>query len=233
MTTNCRSVWMSLCAAASGALVGCGGHHFSYRYRLTIRVETPEGVRTGSGVLECRAFDTEGQFPQLDRRRGGAMVAGEAVVVDLGSRGLLFVLLSGGRRPYVDELSANAVVRAGLVRRGPELYTDFAKEVTNVHGEVAVLPSELPTLVRFRDIADPSSVEFVDPNDLTASFGLGVRLLGASIEMTSDPVTTGIEKQLGWLAALKGGYLDGQFAGGGPALSNILHGGNFKSSKGQ
>ena len=57
-----------------------------------------------------------------------------------------------------------------------------------------------PTIVRFRDIADPKSVEQVDPDDLAKSFGPGVKLKSLTVQMTDEPVTTGIEKRLGWLA---------------------------------
>lgn len=49
-------------------------------------------------------------------------------------------------------------------------------------------------------------MEAVDPNDLAANFGPGLRLKGATIEMTADPVTTGIEKWLPWIASLPENY---------------------------
>jgi hypothetical protein len=57
-------------------------------------------------------------------------------------------------------------------------------------------------LVRFRDIADPTSVEKVDPDNLAASFGEGVKLRRITVQLTDDPVTTGIEKRLGWLRSV-------------------------------
>jgi hypothetical protein len=58
----------------------------------------------------------------------------------------------------------------------------------------------LPMLVRFRDLHDPRSVERVDPSDLAASFGTGVKLDRMSIEITDAAVTKGIEAVLPWLA---------------------------------
>ncbi len=82
-------------------------------------------------------------------------------------------------------------------------------------GTKALSFAELPILVRFRDINDPTSVERVDPDNLAASFGPGVTLVNASIEIVSSgfwpfralglsgtPVTTGIEKRLVGLPAL-------------------------------
>src|SRR6266702_5799571 len=57
----------------------------------------------------------------------------------------------------------------------------------------------LPVLVRFRDVNDPTSVEQVDPFDLAKSFGQGVRLKQALVEITDDPLTNAIEDRLLWL----------------------------------
>jgi hypothetical protein len=61
-----------------------------------------------------------------------------------------------------------------------------------------------PMLVRFKDIRDPKSVEKVDPNDIAKSIGPGVTLRRITLQITDDPVTTGIEKRLGWLARQSG-----------------------------
>jgi hypothetical protein len=55
--------------------------------------------------------------------------------------------------------------------------------------------------VKFRDLNDPTSVEVVDPNDLAASFGPGVKLVEATIAVTPDAVTDGIDSRLPWLKA--------------------------------
>ena len=59
--------------------------------------------------------------------------------------------------------------------------------------------SAYPMLVTFGDLADPTSVAEVDPDDLAATFGEGVKLKRITVELTDDPVTTGIEERLGWL----------------------------------
>jgi hypothetical protein len=86
-------------------------------------------------------------------------------------------------------------------------------------------------LVRFGDLRDPRSVEKVDPGNLAASFGPGFALRRITVQLTEDDVTTGIGKRLGWLGTSVQGYLDGQFTGGGPALSNILDTTAFESVK--
>jgi hypothetical protein len=58
----------------------------------------------------------------------------------------------------------------------------------------------LPMFVRFRDLHDPATVEQVDPTDVAAGFGAGVKLERLRIEITDAAVTKNIEKVLPWLA---------------------------------
>jgi len=58
-------------------------------------------------------------------------------------------------------------------------------------------------LVRFANLNDPTSAVLVDPRDLAASFGPGVRFKGATVEITDDPITKGIEARLPWLKSSK------------------------------
>lgn len=69
--------------------------------------------------------------------------------------------------------------------------------------------SAYPMLVTFSDLGDPASVERVDPDDLAASFGDGVRLKRVTVQMTDDPVTTGITTRLPWLITFWPGMLNG------------------------
>ena len=91
-----RNVLAALaCAGAALPLAGCTST--TIRYRLTLEVDTPEGVRTGSGVIEVK-------YVKLGQTLGAsaewkAEVRGEAVTVDLGERGTLFALLAEGADP--------------------------------------------------------------------------------------------------------------------------------------
>jgi len=59
---------------------------------LTLEVETPEGTKTGSGVIEHMARYNDGFFRGLGAGAGLAVgTRGEAVIVDLGARGLAAV----------------------------------------------------------------------------------------------------------------------------------------------
>jgi hypothetical protein len=125
----------------------------------------------------------------------GSSARGEAVVVDFGEKGLLFALLKG------DDMhsDANWIVRTafGIERFSPP--DAELRKLGSLSGKTELQFGQLPMLVRFRDINDPKSVERVDPNNLSATFGPGVMLEKATIEITLASVTTGIEKRLVWL----------------------------------
>lgn len=196
-----RRSFLSIAASLGGALAlaGCDkpGSGAAYRYRLTLDVETPEGAKTGSSVIEVRTWETH-----FEGKRTNHEVTGQAVVVDLGARGLLFALLAGrGENGGLGSVNHAAYLPALVALRGGKLRDSdpaFQKNLSSTGGG-DLIDKEIPFLVRFREIDDPKTVEAVDPNDLAKSFGEGVRLKRATIEMTSDPVTTGIEKKLGWM----------------------------------
>jgi hypothetical protein len=54
-------------------------------------------------------------------------------------------------------------------------------------------------LVRFRDPGDPATLEAVEPDALDRAFGPGVTLKAIKIQITDEPVTTGIKSRLNWL----------------------------------
>jgi hypothetical protein len=208
------------------------------RYRLTLEAQLDGERRTGSGVIEVTYSKQSGLAGQqelfVDFR-------GEAVILDLGSRGTLFALLKGD----TDSRSGpERIVLSAFNFPGGSLPRPVAagvKQVRRLSGTRELPLTSLPLLVRFRDSKTPTTVERVDPLDIGKSFGGGAKLVRVILEVipagiwplssfgiTGEPIMRGIDKRLAWLTRLKGGYLDGAFAGGGPALSNILFGGNFK-----
>ncbi|WP_142250954.1 hypothetical protein [Bradyrhizobium sp. UNPF46] len=183
------------------------------RSRLTIVVETPEGERSGSSVTQNTI-----SFPgALTKAQGWALteqLVGEVVAVDLGERGVLFstferpsVLSRRGGDAYNASLApfpqekfrGNYVSNASL----NEKYAAYLDELNRLKPKSALLPEAMPALVRFVNLNDPTSVALLDPHDLAASFGRGVILKGATIEITDDPITHGIEDRLPWLRSSK------------------------------
>jgi hypothetical protein len=188
----------------------------SHRYRLTLEVETPAGLATGSSVIEVT------QKRQLPI--GGApallyFVRGEAVFVDLGGGRHVIAILGHGPNGADDRIAGLAHSAFGRLHKGLRL-----EDMGKLTGTAPVPGGLLPTLVTFGDLNDPKSARVVRPEEFEQVFGEGVRLRRAFVEMTADPVTRGIEGKMPWLPHPR--YLSGQFACG-PKEPHCLHGGHF------
>ena len=174
------------------------------QYRITLEVETPEGLKTGSGVIQAR-YKLSSGFPgdQSGLRRDYGL-KGDAIAVDLGARGTLFALLRiadrDGLRPNLDTTFPYELLGAWTPDMRRLQGREWIADLNRLTGRVELRGRPMPLLVRFRDLNDPLTVEAVHPTNLAARFGPGVRLIRASIEVTRDPVTTGIENRLAWLS---------------------------------
>jgi hypothetical protein len=198
-----------LAAGAVLALAGCNTPARRFRERLTLFVDTPTGLVTASSVTEHETRFQDGWLGGLAGHAGILGTRGEATIVDLGDRGLMFALLakdnmrkgSGGPGGYEYNVFAElyAEARERDAPNSDKALADFIDTLNRLKPEGDLPVSHIGLLVRFRDLNDPSTVERVDPGDLAASFGAGVTMKGATIEITDAPLTTGIEKRLPWL----------------------------------
>jgi hypothetical protein len=189
----------------------------SLNYKLSVDVDDNGVSHHGEGVIGVD-FQSNG-FMRIDNTPQWSIGArGEAFAVDLGERGTLFVLLSQDRAraiwPWSQKHSSAEAGRAALNEYYGDGFQNLAPDRTGLdtleafisahRTIVEIAPDSLPMLVRFRDLSDPTSVERVDPEHLDATFGPGVRLVRATVQITDEPVTMGIEKRLGWVAQLTG-----------------------------
>ncbi len=184
---------------------------YAVRYELRVEVETPQGLKSGSSVIEARY----GWQPTL----GGITssvdndLSGEAVFVDLGRGKNLVVLLTGkssrrenrtgegGRALNLLELPPVTFSFPSHHRSGTPAGIARAKTM----GRVEVPIERLPTVVTFADINRVESVRRVDPINLEAAFGAGYRLASITIEMTEKEISTGIRERLPGLYSNKDG----------------------------
>lgn len=235
-----KSLARALLAAALAlglafGLAACADDTPSYRYRLTVEVDTPQGLRSGSSVIEVeqsmgRSAGTG--FGEIIMRR----VQGEAVAVDLPDGRTLFALL---RSEDETDWAGNVMQRLAPRIAGEQFDEQF-DNVLLIKGEQelprhwppvagGLVLSGWPMLVTFGDLADPASVTRVDPGDLAASFGEGVAIRRITVQLTDDPVTTGIEERLGWLSEHPEPRLDPNYRGSTtPNLSQSLWHGDFR-----
>ncbi len=179
----------------------------TYRFMMTVEVQTPEGVHSGSSIYEISARNEPKLLP--DMRSRSTSVRGEAAAVDLPDGRTVFALLkTSAHWGGMEGLSMNSL-HPDFPGAGYDM-VDVAKELAEGKhsGPVNVDPDDYPMLVTFSDLNDPTSVELVDPNDLASKFGDGVTLRRIIVQITDDPVTKGIEGRLDWLEASVGSIVN-------------------------
>jgi hypothetical protein len=195
-----RSVLGVLAGGAAVLLSGCDVNspvmgwiwEEPYFAKLNVEIDTPAGVKSGYSVIEVKWGKSGQSFN----------VRGEAVAVDLPTGQTLFVLLqSPSSVDWAARLHDN-IDRNALVA-GDNYYLSIAgnrsvwpvRRTKEYFGNKE-LHDNYPYFVRFKDIKDPKTVERVDPDDLSKSFGPGYRLRSFTLQMTDEPVTEGIAERL-------------------------------------
>jgi hypothetical protein len=171
----------------------------SWNQRLTIVVETPTGEVSGSSVTKVVKTETSGSLVLPEARGVRSSVVGEAVVVEVTPGRYLFALLSGSGEEKRD--ATHWVYPAYNLGAAGSYSGAMSIVMSQVYDTPVSLPPEgWPMMVMFADIADPTSVARVDPNDLAASFGEGVRLKAVTLEITRADVTEGVvDALLTWI----------------------------------
>ncbi|MBW7910919.1 MAG: hypothetical protein H3C49_06560 [Alphaproteobacteria bacterium] len=193
-----RFVMFAVCMILGVTMAACAGaggfSNEKIRYKMTVTVETPEGIKTGSAVREAGRYTEPSILPD----QGGTMyniTKGEAVVVDLGQRGVLFALLGG-------EDEARTVFKS------------LASKSDQIMESVELTIAQYPKLVSFKDRNAPETIELVLETEPCADtttgiprnatcvkkdrvleiYGEGVRLKTIMVEKTDDEVQFGVVK---------------------------------------
>jgi len=188
-----------------------------YRYRVTVEIDTPEGVRSSSNVIEAQWLDDRYTWWQPPDARNLRMeTIGDAVFVDLSQGRHVVATLVLGPNEWEDR-GIETIVPDTL---GISWFGDFevfraAVEAALVHKTVAVVPSaSLPQLVTFADVNDPWSGRMLHPDsgDFASTFGPGYALRRVTIQLvpvgiwpfnkigiSGEPITRSIEERLPFL----------------------------------
>jgi hypothetical protein len=222
---------MTAVLAIAVTLSGCG-RSASFRDKLTLAVNTPDGVKRGTSVTEWAFWEVS-----IPARGTPHKLRGEALYLDLGP----------GTKPLVALLTSHLHEKPGgtvwdwpgdeLLSRlyGPLWRDDFLggiSRLANMRGPRSIAPADLPDLVTFANVNDPKSVFEVDPNGLQATLGQDITWNAITLEMTDEPITTGIEKKLPWLPEYfqKNFRLDGSQYGSNRNTANQLSWSDFDQS---
>ena len=172
----------------------------AHKYRLTVEVETPDGVRSASNVVSVHPY--RGYQP------GGKTTSrGEAVLVDLGGGKNLAALMlhdDGGRADFD---GANFVAMRAYQAAGRKI---AFRDVGSQTGAVPVTGELMPVLASVSDPANAATLARLMPDDLSP-LGQGIRLRAVTVEAVpnglwpldfggslGEPVTRGIATRLPW-----------------------------------
>jgi hypothetical protein len=173
----------------------------SCRYRMTVNVEVDGQMRSSSSVIEFSVSKQMRFLPDVNPIRFDA--EGEAVFVDLGGQRSLVALLRSGE--YAQEGS----FPLGVVPKHFKL--NFARQVaplSSLRGKWELDDKDLPSLVTFSDANNSATLRIIRADQLEQVFGRDVRWRGIVIEMTTDPVTHGLEARLPFLVSQKNALKD-------------------------
>lgn len=233
--TNSRRAVVAWLAGGIGglALAGCDAQGQvlpTYRYRLTVEVETPEGVRSGSSVIEVRT-SVAGRYSIPTPRTISHSVRGEAVTVDLGpERSKIFALLQSdddvdwasnifyrlSRDNYDQKRENNESKREQNIE---EKY----RHMLGIHEKIDIPKkyrrwpyagngSSRPILVTFTDTSDPRTIIKLDPDNLEDYYGAGVKIKGIYVQLTNDPISTGVSRIIPWITDVNKAISGSDFA---------------------
>ena len=204
----------SILASAMPLLSGCSSlFPPGYRFRMTVEAETPHGPITGSSIYQIKGrtyfvweskqrFDVLGEALFLDHPTGAVFIPLDGNVnagrlglsfahqVLAASRGYTASVPESERRhgdlfEQISDIDSFWRTTSAVLERYPG-QDGYEQSLTSGKETWGDLP-----MVRFKDIKDPSSVEWIDADTL------GIRRI--IVSTTSEKITESIASTLPWL----------------------------------
>lgn len=200
--------WIGLVIIATALLAGdqIRLKRPDHKYRLTIEVETAQGLRTATGVFAVHPNRSYGGTGSA-----GTQTRGDALVVDLGNRKTLVVLMAQAGNPLDIDGMNYIAMRAINAATGKRVQF---RELKSLNASAPVADELMPVLLAFADVGDPSSARAVKPEEFGAVFGAQTRLHSVTIATLppgwwpidvggafGEPVTRSIDGILPWTSA--------------------------------
>ncbi|MCU7846964.1 MAG: hypothetical protein KZQ89_02995 [Candidatus Thiodiazotropha sp. (ex Lucinoma kastoroae)] len=187
---------------------------YSWRYKLTVEIDTPEGLKSGSAVREVSVVYTPKSSTRAKPHRK-ISIKGEAVVIDLGDQRKVFSLLVGGRwgvdqpsRIFYDIFPVSFPAQS---IEGLEYYSQLKDK------KVVLDEDHYSSMVMFEDINDQMTVKRVYGRTRTTvddqfeeRFGKDYRIKQVIIETTDEEVTWKVAEIIPWVLQLNDRLLDGR-----------------------
>jgi hypothetical protein len=175
-----------LCMALSPLIAACTPS-VDILLRVTLAIEADGVVYRGSGIQRIVCYDSIDELRGMSM--GGCTPFGESIVTVVGEggdRGVVFLTV--------------ALDHTTTITRGRATSSDPNKWTVPMAPE-----ADMPQLVKFRNMADVRTLQFIDPNDMAATIGTGVKFHSITVEqIQSGEITRGeVIKYLPWLEPLR------------------------------
>ncbi len=182
-----KVISLILCLCSIFLLTGCIDYFVPHvwRYKITVEIETPEGIKSGSAVREVRAWrNLVGALP--DANEITYEVIGEAAVVDIENNRVVLALPN-----YFRFLDAFSVSRNNIQS------VDHFKQIQT--GEARDISFNDYSLIVFLDKNDPRSIATLTSKNIENKLGSRVKVKNIRIAITDEAVTSGrVRKHLKW-----------------------------------
>lgn len=174
---------------------------YSYRYRLTVEIESGGQTFSGSSVIEV-TWHGQPDIPDAGSYR--PTLGGQAVVVDLPNNAIVVATLINGEGygpPYEPFGPWGAL---WLVPRAFHIRTEVAalKDWSPTAGQRPLADDNLPLLLWLPNRDDPKSAQKIMPSAIPPQPPPTPRWIRASVEITQDPIAVDIGEKIPWIAAL-------------------------------
>lgn len=164
----------------------------TWRYKMTVEVVTPVGIKTGSAVREVKVQLGYGPASEMGPR---ITLKGGAVVVDLGDGRALFALLIGGASSSRSTDHGKHLLWDSFPASVPPLSKEGIKIYSNLKKEKATLEFEhYPMILLYDPYAEHKLIEIYDFKNPQPSAGLAIKRV--TIEPTQEPVSN--QKIISW-----------------------------------
>ncbi|MDH5723791.1 MAG: hypothetical protein OEY94_10795 [Alphaproteobacteria bacterium] len=151
-------------------------------YKVTVEIETPEGIKSGYAVRQISNRVPLVQFPDVGNP---ASIRGEAVVVDLGERGKVFYLLP--QQSWQNGLYQAFPTKGASTKEGIEYYKKLKI------GDKAEWLKTPISFVYFSNLEDPTSLKAFNYGQIGDVLEEGYKVKSITVEITDEPITNRIE----------------------------------------
>jgi hypothetical protein len=164
---------------------------YTYRYKMTVEVETPQGIKSGSSVVEVHTYQIPQSWAGIFGGNYSWMdIKGEGVFIEIEEGKTLFFLLGGGTGYF----HAKYFMDAAFPYEGNKM--KYYGTLKNAKG---TLPKDKIQMVSAIDYADGKiAFQIVKDEQLKEVFGTDVKVKHIIVETTNDPLEWKIRELSMW-----------------------------------